>query len=73
MALIRGGMSIPRGEREAPGEEKAPEAVFNQDSGVFLTKLSSAQVWDLAPAPLRPKWQVGGTDEVYSLLACQLS
>lgn len=33
VALIRGGMSIPGGEREAPGEEKAPEAVLNQDVG----------------------------------------
>lgn len=41
--------------------------------GCFLQKLSSAQAWDLAPAPLRPDWQVGGADGVYSLLACQLS
>lgn len=41
--------------------------------GCFLQKLSSAQAWDLAPAPLRPDWQVGGADGVYSPLACQLS
>lgn len=66
-------MSIPGGEREAPGEERAPEAVLNQDLGVFLTKAVQCPSLGPCTCTLIGRWE-GLMEFTLCLLAsCQKS
>lgn len=71
MALIRGGMSIPGDEREAPGEEKAPEAVLNRDVGVFLTK--AVQCLSLGPCTCTLEGLIGRWEGLMEFTLCLLA